>query len=387
MLGPGSEFANILCENYSSMNKPYSPLPGPDYIRLLDIIACVGWLSRELLCTFGVVPSNDDLPDYTAVSYCWGDQAEITRLEFSDGRSLPLSHTLSDLFSPPWLGESDETSRAAFRVMKSRDRDPAGLKTAFLLLGRLRFRRVWAIQETAVGRNGPVACGDDRIWFNQFSDCVFGEHRRHEEVRCETLLQMAFHCEATDRRDMVFASRAFADSPPVTQPNDTVLEEEVYVATARTLLCHGESLDLLALCGIGGGERSPSSLTWASDLRHRSYAEPPVLCYRAGWDVDGLLRELPRIERDSGQWSPPSGRRGCDRQMTSREEAWMDRLVTTLLFGVGIDDLPLDERATLRYYAYYREWFERLHSSLWRENLGKIAHNEYRRTMGLRMDD
>ncbi|RYO80014.1 hypothetical protein DL766_000525 [Monosporascus sp. MC13-8B] len=401
------------------MDKPYSPLPGPDYIRLLDISVRVRWLSRELVCAFGVVPLNDDLPDYTAVSFCWGDQAEVTRLKFSDGRSLPLSHAPSDLFgqndleekasqvrriglvfSPAkqvfrWLGESDETSRVAFRVMKSRDRDPAG----YCVFG------VWIFFE-GLGRSEVEGVAARGLWSVTRLIHVRQEYRRHEEVRCETLLQAAFRCEAADRRDMVFLSRGFADSPPVTQPNDTVLEEEVYVATARALLRHREALDPLALCGTGGGERSPSLLTGAPDLRHRSHAEPLVLCYRAGWDVDGPLRDLPRIKiplrlclrgqgcrlrRDLpairlrfGSETAGSGQRaaGSGRRRPGAEAATARRRFGRgvdgptghdAAFGLGIDDLPLDEQETLRYRAYFREWFDRLHSSSSHEDLGKIT--------------
>ncbi|RYP63129.1 hypothetical protein DL771_009423 [Monosporascus sp. 5C6A] len=73
-------------DNYDGMNKP-----------------------RELVCDFGAVPLDDDLPDYTAVSYCWDDQTEAARLKFSDGRSVPLSQTLSDLFRSLQKQNSDFT--------------------------------------------------------------------------------------------------------------------------------------------------------------------------------------------------------------------------------------------------------------------------------------
>lgn len=469
------------------MDKPYAPLPGPDYIRLLDVDVRKSWCGSQVICDFRTVPL-DDLPEYTAISYCWGGQAEVARLQFSDGRhSLPLSQTLSDLFASLqkrsakftiwidalcinqkdleekaaqvrrigavfssarevllWLGGSDEVSRDAFRVMRSKESDPALLESVFLLLARPWFRRVWVIQEIAVARRVVVGCGGDRVGFNRFSHCVNAvwvffeglgnleddtanrglwsvtrliqirlQYRKHREVAYESLLEAAFHCEATDKRDMVFAFRGIADSRPVPQPDYTVLEEEIYIATARALLCGGDSLDLLALCGIGS-ERSPSLPSWAPDLRYHSYAEPLSSCNRAGWDFGGPLQKPPRIESSLrlrlqaklldvvDVTCPPFDSLSVVDQQAAvsaiealrlrlpnhvSKEEWVDRLVPALVFGLDIDDIPLDEQTTCRYHDSFVEWFQWLRSSSSQQDLNKIAHNEYHRTIGPRLDD
>lgn len=167
------------------MNKPYTTLSGPDYIRLLDVNVRKTGFGREIIYDFRIV-SLDNHSDYTAISYCWGPQTEAARLKFSDGHhSLPLSQTLSDLFTSLqkrsakftvwidalcinqedleekvsqvrrigavfssvrevllWLGGSDEISREAFRIMQSKESDPAALKSVCLLLRHPWFWRV-----------------------------------------------------------------------------------------------------------------------------------------------------------------------------------------------------------------------------------------------------
>ncbi|RYP25668.1 hypothetical protein DL767_008308 [Monosporascus sp. MG133] len=324
------------------MNRPYSPLSGPDCIRLLGISVRVRCFSRELVCDFRAVPLDDDLPDYTAVSYCWGDQAGVARLEFSDGGSLPLSQTLSDLFRSLQKQNSDSSfgsmpSALTRRTWQRRRLRFAGIRTASS--GSGASLRGW-------GRSEVEEAAERGLWTVTRPIQTRQEYRRHKEVHYETLLQAAVHREATEKGDMVFVFRGIADSRPVAQPEYTAMGEE----------------------GIGDGERSPSLLTWAPDLRHRSYAELLVPCYQAGRDIGGPLRELPRLEVPL--------RLRVDGPTT-----------TTLVFGLDIDDLPLDERATPKHRAYSRERFEWLHSSLTHEDLVNIAHNEYHRAIGPRIDD
>ncbi|KAF5982077.1 heterokaryon incompatibility het-6 [Fusarium coicis] len=139
------------------MNITYPPLFG-NYIRILDIN--VKEENSEPIGNFRVVPL-DDPPEYTAISYCWDNSADIARIEFDNGDSLPLSQTLLDLFISlkkksskltvwidaicinqhdtaekefqvplmgkiysrsaevlVWLGKSDDVTKNAFRFMK-----------------------------------------------------------------------------------------------------------------------------------------------------------------------------------------------------------------------------------------------------------------------------
>lgn len=476
------------------MDWTYSPLP-EDTIRVLDVTIYEGY--SEPVCNFREV-SLDDLPDYIAISYCWGDSTEVARLKFKNGLTLPISQTLLDLFNSSskehstftvwidaicidqknlaeresqvllmgrvyssakevflWLGDSDKITQRAFHFMENGRGDQADLESVLLLLGRPWFQRVWVIQEITVARNIRIGCGDDRIDFNRFSDCVFtvwneflglgnyddddpaqrglwcvtrvihirndfhedgGENEK--EVSYEILLQAAFHCEATDKRDMVFAFRGIADKRPVPKPNYSISEEQVFTETAEALLCNGESLDLLVLCGVGNTERPPNLPTWAPNLRYHSYSEPLVPCDRAGWKAGGLLQRSPQIDTTPAHqlrlqvkridqvdvicppfqsWSVAGQKAAVDAVWKLRlrlsedisEEVWMDQMMSTLIFGIDIDDEPLEVNTPewTEYREHFTEWFEWLRSSSTEEDLSKITHNKYHRTIGPRVDD
>jgi hypothetical protein len=289
----------------------YEQLPQEgNHIRLLELKVRRGFLGlvRELVCNFRVVSLDDGIPDYTAFSYAWGDPTPVSRTKFANGRSLPLSRMLSDLFNSLqrqdsftiwidalcinqhdleerasqvslmgkvyskakqvslWLGASTPQTKQAFRFMSSKQdlsypddwderTDLFGLKDVFLLLDRPWFRRVWVIQEVTLSDNVLMAWGDDRVNFDVFRDCIFAiwkffdplnyydeDHpavcglwsvnrlifirqtfQAEGAVCYETLLEAAFHVQATDPRDMVYAFRGIADKGrPVPEPNYTV---------------------------------------------------------------------------------------------------------------------------------------------------------------------
>ncbi|KAF4966923.1 hypothetical protein FSARC_5456 [Fusarium sarcochroum] len=355
------------------MGMTYPPLSG-DSIRILDFN--VSWDCSDPLCNFRVVSLNDP-PDYTAISYCWGDSTEIARIKSCDGGSVPLSQTLLGLFESlkkqysnfsvwvdaicidqantrekesqiplmgkvyssakevlVWLGDSNDNTKKAFSFMNTEETNDSGLEQVLLLLQRPWFQRVWVIQEAASGTNIQIGCGDDRVGFNRFSDCISAiwnsftglaryydyhpailglwcvtrlidirekfqtETEKGRGVCYETLLQAVVHCQATRNCDKVFALQSIADSRPVPKPNYRISEEQVFIKTAEALLCNGASLDLLALCWTGDERQQPSLPTWVPDLRCHIYAEPLVLCDFAGWNAGGTLQISPQIEAE-----------------------------------------------------------------------------------------
>lgn len=69
---------------------------------------------------------------------------------------------------------------------------------------------------------------------------------------------------------------------------------------------------------------------------------------------------------------------------TISDHAWLDRVMMTLIEGVDIDNAPL-KTGTPTWHMYrddFTEWLEWLRLSSDEEDLPKIAHNEYHRTVG-----
>ncbi len=237
-----------------------------------------------------------------------------------------------------WLGASTIETQKAFQYMTSKqtlswpedwdeESDFSELINLLPILKRPWFRRVWVIQEATLNDNVLVACGDDTLDFDNFQHCIFAFWKYFEgwsdytaedpaflglksltkliliremfqdagAVRYEHLLETAFHAEATDKRDMIFAFRGIADQArPVPEPDYTAAVEDVYTQTAIAMLCHGESLDVLALCGTAL-KRASSLPSWAFDLRHKAYTEPFVPCDGAGWNAGGAFVASPTI--------------------------------------------------------------------------------------------
>nr|RBQ83256.1 hypothetical protein FVER53263_20271 [Fusarium verticillioides] len=509
------------------MNVTYPPLFG-NYIRILDINVKEG--NSEPIGNFRVVPL-DDPPEYTAISYCWDNSADIARIEFHNGDSLPLSQTLLDLFISlmkksskftvwidaicinqqdtvekefqvplmgkiysrsaevlVWLGKSDDVTKNAFRFMKRdeneietrpeplvkstsyydkfrslyrkaprpnrHEADESGLESMLLLLQRPWFQRVWVIQEVAAGKNIQVVCGEDCVDLSHFSDGVsaiwnsfvgFGRYQddhpailgfwcvtRMLDIReeyqkkayegesgvCyETLLQAAYHCQATRTCDKVFAFHGIADKRPVPKANYRITEEQVFIATAEALLCNGDSLDLLTLSWMGYMRQHSNIPTWAPDLRCHAYDEPLVLCDSAGWDAGGCLKTSPKIDTESSRrlrlhvkpidtihvicppfasWVVKQQREAVKSVLALRTrlagnlsmEAWMDRLAESLIMGLDIDDnrLRVGMPGWDELRRHFDQWLRWVQSSSRQKDLHKIESNKYHRIIRPRID-
>ncbi|KAK8100444.1 hypothetical protein PG999_010818 [Apiospora kogelbergensis] len=92
------------------MVKPYDPLPAGPYIRLLELHhRCDDGFHG----TFTAVSLDvESTPPYTAISYTWDKPVtHAATLQMSNGRSLPLSQTVADLFSMFCGSHSQENSR------------------------------------------------------------------------------------------------------------------------------------------------------------------------------------------------------------------------------------------------------------------------------------
>jgi hypothetical protein len=509
------------------MNITYPPLFG-NYIRILDIN--VKEENSEPIGNFRVVPL-DDPPEYTAISYCWDNSADIARIEFDNGDSLPLSQTLLDLFISlkeksskftvwidaicinqhdtaekefqvplmgkiysrsaevlVWLGKSDDVTKNAFRFMKRdeneietrpeplvrstsfydkfrslyrkapwpnrHETDESGLESMLLLLQRPWFQRVWVIQEVAAGKNIQVVCGEDCVDLSHFSDGVSAiwnsfvglgryqddhpailgfwcvtrmldireeyqkkAHEGESGVCYETLLQAAYHCQATRTCDKVFAFHGIADNRPVPKANYRMTEEKVFIATAEALLCNGDSLDLLALSWMGFMREHSNIPTWAPDLRCHAYDEPLVLCDSAGWDAGGCLKTSPKIDTESprrlrlhvkpidtinvicppfASWVVKQQREAVKSVLALRTrlagnlsmEVWMDRLAESLIMGLDIDDnrLRVGMPGWDEHRRHFDEWLRWVQSSSRQKDLHKIESNKYHRIIRPRID-
>ncbi|RYP85968.1 hypothetical protein DL769_000831 [Monosporascus sp. CRB-8-3] len=285
-------------KNHSSMNKPYRPSLGVitsgcwTSASIRDDGSSQARIFRRPLSSPQPDPSDlfRSLQTQNSDFTVWVDPLCINQGDLEENASQVCRIGLVFSSAKPvvvWFGESDETRRAAFSVMKSKGRDPAGLKNVF-----------HAARTTPI----PAGVGDP------------GNHGRKKA---------------------------------------------------------GESLDLLALCGVGSGELSPSlptsSILMSWDVTCPAFDSHSVARQRAA--VAAVRALMLRLSDDVS------------------EGEWMDRLGTTLLFGLDIDDPPLDERATLKYRSEFRGCFEWLHSRLSQGGLGKFVQNEHHRTIGLRMDD
>ncbi|KAL0944475.1 uncharacterized protein CTRU02_202362 [Colletotrichum truncatum] len=355
-----------------------------------------------------------------------------------------------------WLGASNAESQAAFRFMTFMEDHswPDGweqqshetlsqVQTVFHLLARPWFRRTWVIQEVVLGDDVVVMCGNDAVHFFTFERCVWGiwkyfealgdyaddhlavrglwnvtrlldireEFWEHGEIRFERLVETAYHCEASDPRDMVFGFLGIADNTrPVPEPTYTAPFEDVYRWTAEALLCHGKSLDLLALSGVAR-RILPSDLpTWVPDLRNRGLEEPLVPCDRASWDAGGPVEVMPTKEGAGClrlrvklidvvvRTCPPFTSNSVVKQQAAMrdilalrhvlpkvisENEWNGVLATSLIMGLDIDDQP----AGPEYREYFGEWLQWLLSSRSDADLQNIKGNRFQRTIGPRIDD
>ncbi|KAI0427872.1 heterokaryon incompatibility protein-domain-containing protein [Xylaria sp. FL1042] len=205
------------------------------------------------------------------------------------------------------------------------------------ILARPWFRRIWVIQEAALNREVTVVCGGDRTGVGALQRCVLAAWKFVEDwepfdteppvlglwcatrlfairdeflergsVCFERLLQQAYCCDSTDKRDAVFAFLGLADKKLVRalpapdyavpvpacererEPAYDAAVQRVYHDAAVALLCHGESLDALALGGIALGRRDgvPS---WVPDLRYLCFEDPFTIVEKACWDAGGPM--------------------------------------------------------------------------------------------------
>ncbi|KAI1270408.1 HET-domain-containing protein [Xylariaceae sp. FL1019] len=365
-----------------------------------------------------------------------------------------------------WLGTSDPVTQRAFRFMRSRrklrwpngwpdelsEQDHAGLEMLLRFLANPWFRRAWVVQEVTLSNNVWMQCGDDAEGFAIFTRCVwaiwkffrnwdaYGDEDRamlglwsatrlldirerfidhSKPLRWDMLLQSAFRWETTDHRDSVFALRGLADrAPPIPAPSYTIpigqepeyseAVEKVYRETAAALLCHGTSLDLLALAGLER-TRSPGLASWVPDYRHFSFSEPYVVCEAANWDAGGPLKEQPQLlspDRlriqvysldvvesvcpECNAYSVLEQQKTMeqvlklkDAQQTGASRSdWLDELAMDLIFGLDIDEQP----AGPEYVKLFHEWLHWLESSTSQSDLSEIKHNAYIRALEQRVD-
>lgn len=304
------------------------------------------------------------------------------------------------------------------------------------------FHRVWVIREITVNRNVIVACGFDQVPFDDFSDTVAAIWRYFDtstlgngprlrglwnvtrviEIRDkflskgpvphEYLPEAAYHVNGTDMRDMVFAFWGIGDhESPIPALNYRISVEEVYIQTAEALLCHGTSLDVLALAGLSVHKQETNLPTSVFDLRNHSYNEPFVSCDHAEWNAGGPIQLLPVPKPATGQlhlevafigevdvdcpmfqsYSIPDQEAAMRSILAFRhrmtgdvsEEEWLECLWPSLILEIDLDDEPVG----LEYREYFNEWLTWLLSSSSRDDLAHVKHNKFYRAMSPRVDD
>jgi len=324
-----------------------------------------------------------------------------------------------------------------------------GIEAVFRLLERTWFRRLWVIQEVALSSKVIVACGDDRVDFSTFENCVNAvwafsegvidcdgddaallglwsvtrlmalrnEFQQNGQVPWERLLQAASQRLTTDSRDMVFAFRSMADKGrplPKTDYGVDASTEKLFTDTAIALLCNGECLDLLALAG--SAQNGDSSLpSWVPDYRNFTWSEPFTIADGMEWNAGGPFRSSPTISLSSPlglelEVYSPLGRIAETCQVFKswdvlHQQTVMQELLTLrpkfrrqplsekewleMLAMSLIFGLDLDDQKAQEeeYREYFTEWLEWLVSSTSQADLAAIKHNKYHRTIGPRLDD
>jgi hypothetical protein len=190
-----------------------------------------------------------------------------------------------------WLGEEDQNSDAAMRLLA--DIDSVDFKTLqsesaspmraewsalFALLQRPWWNRVWIVQEVAVGKGDPlVGCGNQWVSWSKFEqlDQILGEleevgakivenidnpisRLRAIRIGAQSLLKTSWknlflllrathECQATDSRDKVFALLGLSSEKDRSAilPDYTKPAVEVYTAVAKHIIQSEESLNVL----------------------------------------------------------------------------------------------------------------------------------------------
>ncbi|KAJ3578068.1 hypothetical protein NPX13_g2495 [Xylaria arbuscula] len=388
-----------------------------------------------------------------------------------------------------WLGSSTPESHKAFKFINSKrhlpwpagwrdipdDEAKAGLEGVMsAVLSRPWFRRTWVVQEATLNHSVEVICGRDSTEIGTLQRCVLAAWRFVESwalfnpepavlgmwcatrlfvirdeflqrgsVRFERLLQHAYCCECSDKRDAVFAFLGLADkslslpapnySVPVGEkPEYDAAVDQVYYDTAVALLCHGLSLDALALAGDTLSHRDgvPS---WVPDLRYISFEDPFTTVDRAHWNAGGpmftkaelaapgklkvrcsivdtvdtvctefewdsvaahqkAMREVlalaSRLLRTPRSTSSSSTRIMASSSKQENEDddegstIWMNRLVSILTYGLGIDGQPIG----LEYRAFFNDWLRWLQTNPSDEDYAQIYSNKFYRALNMRLE-
>ncbi|KAI1422587.1 HET-domain-containing protein [Xylaria sp. FL1777] len=387
-----------------------------------------------------------------------------------------------------WLGSSTPETHEAFHFVNSKQHlswpagwdaitdievgdTMAGLDGVLnAILARPWFHRVWVIQEAALNRSVQVVCGSDSTEVGALQRCVLAtwklvehwdpfdaepavlglwcatrllairdEFLERGSVRFETLLQQAYCCISTDQRDAVFGFLGLADKrltlpapeytvPVGDQPEYDAAVDRVYHDTAVALLCHGPSLDALALAGIHLTHRDgvPS---WVPDLRYLCFEDPFTIVDKAHWDAGGPMatsaelvapgklkvrcsvfdtvdticavfdktsvpayqeamrdvlalasRLLKKPRSTSSSFSSHTTDDSDDKQ--EENDAWLDRLVSILTYGVGIDGKPIGPE----YRVLFDEWLRWLQASPADADFAEIDGNAFHRALHMRLE-
>ncbi|KAF2107901.1 heterokaryon incompatibility protein-domain-containing protein [Lophiotrema nucula] len=71
----------------------YSPIPGPDYIRIIKLLP--GQKTDGIKCKLVIMPVGDDTQPYEAISYVWGDPNDTAPIE-CNGSIVQVTRNLED---------------------------------------------------------------------------------------------------------------------------------------------------------------------------------------------------------------------------------------------------------------------------------------------------
>jgi hypothetical protein len=294
------------------------------------------------------------------------------------------------------------------------------------------------VQEATVGKDVWMMCGDRRIRFEAFESVVWSLwnstnamrflHARNASylgLRCATrilalrrtfwtegsitlepLLEAVFPYSASDSRDFIFAIRGLVDRPSLLPVADyTTTAEEIFTKATAGILSEIESLDLLALCGIGPrtlgsqllnllGERAvvvPEQLpSWVLDPRLNCYDEPLSDCKLGNWNAGGpstgttkvtgnrelhvfgrILDKVSTTGPTISTWSLPALKLCLNRatKMADRETVWR-----ALIMDLDMDEGPASEEL----HSEFDELLTLLNRNV---TLTEIEGNEYFRIL------
>jgi len=488
----GSSPVKKLFQNlkYGGKEYCYSPLPTRNSFRLIEFSTDL--VSHKPVFRF-YTESLDNLEHgYVAISYAWDHLNTSTRIFSLDGHFLELSRTLSDLVQSltkrhktcvvwidalcinqkdyaeksiqvclmgriysaaeqviVWLGASTPEIERQFRVIDDGETHQSSETTSaqvdyvalFSLLERPWFRRIWVVQEVALGKQVVILCGESVMQLDALRPHLSALWNRHEiwpqfvidnapyrglwcvtrlldlrdqfqaddMVPYEVLLEACFHFLATDSRDRIYALRNMADKTrPVPDPDYTAI-------TSKALLCSGLSLNLLCLAGLGHRKERQSLPSWVPELREDNHSEPLVLSRRLNWAAGGCLSSQPRfiapahllVEAYSFDTITVTGevissnsvqtlQRNIREIIQLREslpvnaksqnismDSWLEMVWKTLVMDMDIDDNPVPPE----YGIHFREWLDILESCSNEKDEEKLSANVFHRTLGIRTDE